>query len=684
MKTNMNRQRISLLAVAASLIILPFLFSGCDKPEENPDLVNPPFVYPTLGIRYLNLSGDDVARTLRLNGEDLIKEIPFGQVSEQINPPADSTYLEIIKDGEVDFRQTKPVKYLVRNLNYTFMSVESKKGTADSLYNVTDSIVYFQTTMVPPDDNEAYLRIFSGMNDSAKYSVRYGCPNGASLLSPVGYGDIQIQAKTVIAGLIPVSVIRTVGSDNEVVGVYELNLEALGQYCLLVLPDYDKSGPVVYLYDEQTAEIESVIPANFITEQTSSIRVINMSSEPVSVQTDFAETIASGLQANSISDFANVTACASQTKDVLYFDTAGEIDTNETSLEVLERYTFVNLDSADVTAYKQLQIPPSLDRTKLLGDSVRIRVINGISEYGSLTLSMGTRNGGDIITTGDYLCNTLPYGEYTQENIFAPGRAPLTLFTSTQPAKLIYAANTEFKPDKDYIIIITKDSEGEPALTIIESEDTSQDVTFMQEGVFAQFVSTASGIGNINLDLTSGGKTLLAGGTISPGSIVATIVPEGELNVDASGTTYSVTADKEKRLLVVIAGDEDGLDIFDINTAPLQTGDQFYTRRFVNATNDIENMVVRELAWTDPEEVNGPSIYGTALKYEVSNISEVTLENKKTFFFFDGLTDMDHKSKISDLIFSFNKAYTIILGGEYDSKSELDSKGYFLTIVQEY
>lgn len=682
MKSHSDMKKISIII---STLFIAIILGSCDKPDENPDLVNPPLVSPTIGIRFLNLSGGEAGRNLRLNGDDLIEDVPFGLVSEQINPPADSTYIAVVRNGEKEFEMRRPVKYLVRNINYTFVSIETAAQSKDSTYKQTDSVVYFQTNSVPTRyDNQAYLRIFSGMNDSAKYSVRHGCPNGTSLLDPVGYGDIQLSPETVGSGELPISVIRQVGDKTSVIGTYNLVLDDRGDYCVLILPNYDKTEPEVFLYDEGSAEIEAVFPPDPIIEKIASVRVINMSEYPVSVTGGFGENIAPGLESLAVSDFSDVTACESQTSDELYFETEGTIDTVLTSFEVMQNYTFVSLDSADVPAGIKLRIPPSPEKPENF-DSVRVRVINGISDQSSVTLSMGTRNTESGVLTGEYLARKIEFGKMTEEKAFAPGRAPLTLFTDTRPAKLLYSAYTEFEKGKDYLIIIRSDEDDNPELAVIESEETSKPVDFAAEGVFVQFASVASEIENISLELESEGLPVLNETTIPPSGVIATIVPEGQLTVKAAGKTHTVDCEIGKRLLLVAAGKADDITLFDINSSPMLTGSDFYTRRFVNATNDIETLVIRERNW--PKDWNsGPPVFGIVDKYDVSWNSEVKLENKKTFYFFDGGDVKEESCVISDLIFSFGKAYTIILAGEYDPDSEEEKKdnGYYLTIIQEY
>jgi hypothetical protein len=88
------KNRMKVIASICALAIWG-VFSSCTGPDENPNLVNPPLVSPTVGVRYLNLSGDGAIRNFVMNSDGIIENIPFGQVSQQVAPPADSSYIAI-------------------------------------------------------------------------------------------------------------------------------------------------------------------------------------------------------------------------------------------------------------------------------------------------------------------------------------------------------------------------------------------------------------------------------------------------------------------------------------------------------------------------------------------------------------------------------------------------------------
>ncbi len=658
------------------------VFSSCTGPEENPDLVNPPLVSPTVGVRYLNLSGDGENRTLVMNFETPISDIPFGQMSPFMNPPADSTYLTIEKNGVPDFQQEKPIKYIVRNINYTFVSLETLADKHDSLYRATDSIVYFQSTMVPPKEpTQAYLRLFNGMNNSAKYRVNYGCPNGKNILPALGYGDIQLQAKTIEGGEVPISIIKTKKNEDTVVGVYKLQLEPQMQYCILVIPNYDKSAEEIFIYNELSEEIEAVFPAEEIIEKTAEARIINMSYVPTDVKTGVDEIVAQSLKPLVMSPYSLVTACESQTSDELIFDANGDSDTTMISFEVLRRYSFVQIDSADVKGFKQITVPP-VSKIQETNDLCYVRVINAYWKEESMTLSMGMRNTPDGIKTGLYLASRLPFGELGETNIIHTGRIPLTLFTATQPAHLEYTAVGEFEANKSYLLIIHADEYGNPQIAVIEDDEEDGDITFLEEGVFAQFVSTATDIEKVILNLVGNGENILVDSEIPQSSSVATILPVGDINIQADGISMNLTTEKGKRLLIVISGSGSDLKMYDFQYEKLHSGSDFYSRRFINATNDIDEIFIRTKEWNERGKDDPQNPIAYAVQGGESIVEEIMMDNKQAFFVYDAVDNPKESASIKDLIFSFNKAYSIVIGGQAAVKE--DDPGYFVVIVQEY
>jgi hypothetical protein len=530
--------------------------------------------------------------------------------------------------------------------------------------------------VAPKEPSQAYLRLFNGVNDSVSYKVNYGCPNGVNILPALGYGDIQLQAKTVEGGEVPVSVVKSKNKEETIVGVYKLQIEPQQQYCILVLPNYDRTAETVYLYNETSQEIESVVEAEEIIEKTAEARVINMSYSSTSVKTGIDEVIASGLPQLSISPYSVITACESQTSDEVIFDTNGESDTTLMSFEVLRKYSFVQIDSADKKGFKKIPVPPVL-KTIETNDTAYVRVINAYWQEPSINLSVGMRNVLDTIEVGKYLAKQLEFGELGALAIPKTGRVPFTLFTSTQPAHLLYSAIGQFDANKDYLVIIHADENGKPKIAVVEENDEDQAVEFLEEGVFAQIISTSSEAESINLTLSDSDGVFLDNVKIQQGGGISVVVPIGDLNIQANSKNLNVTTRADNRLLVVISKSGRDLEMFEYQYWKMNFGSDYYTRRFINATEDIEELYIREREWEDTKDP--PSAPIVQLRQgEISEPELVNRENRRAFFMYDAIDSKEEVGVVRDLIFSFNKAYTVILGGSREGT------GCYLILVQEY
>ena len=659
------------------LLLIVGLFSSCDWPQEDPNLVDPPAVAPSIGIRYFNLSGGGEPRTFVMNFETEVQDIPFNNISAQLNPPADSTYISINKsNGQLEYQRYAPIKYIVRNINYTFISIETKKGSKDTLYQETDSIVYFQSTMITPrNPTDAYIRLFNGVNDSTKYLVKKGCSNGTTLLSSLSYGDIQLQAKTVFAGIVPVSIIKQYKDRDSIIGVYSLPIERLGQYTIMILPSHDKQSQDIYLYDELTQEIEAIQPVEEVLDKYAETRIINISYANISVRTGSDEIVTDNLAPLTISDYTAISACISQTSDLILFESEGEVDTNAISLGVLEQYTYVNIDSADIRAYTQVLVPP-LELDFNLGDNCLVQVVNGYWKENSSSVYMGLREVNSGLITGEAIAKSLPFGELSTYYTCPSGRAPLSLFSATQPAHLLYNCITELEAGESYILLIHADENGNPKLALINERNYSTAVTFLEEGIYTNIVSVVTNTPETSVTISANGETIISDCTIPQSNSITTVLPVGSIDIIANNMTKTIISEDGKRLLVILSGSLGNEEIFNLSYPGMETGSDFYSRRFFNASNDVATIYIREDQWED-EDDDSPQIHAEIDRGTVSYPSNITLEAKKSFFIFDDPIIFEPVAQINDLIFSFNKSYTIIIAGDVDN-------GYFGSILQEY
>ncbi|MEI6088813.1 MAG: hypothetical protein WCR42_00020 [bacterium] len=657
-------------AIAILLLALSQLVISCNWPGENPDLVNPPLKSPSIGVRYLNLSGGGENRSLRMNYTTKIENIPYGTVSTQMNPPADSVFLTIDKNNSSEYEQKKPLKFMTRNVNYTFISLSSKKGAKN--YKETDTIVWLSTSLINPEnDNDAMLRLFSGNPDSTvSYSVRYGCPNGASIITQQNFGIVSTKFATIRSGEIPVSILKHQNNETTIIGVYKLNLKAKGQYCLIIMPYNDSQ--IVYQYDELSKADNALIPAELLIEKTAKIRILNFSADNYTVKTGQDEFVVDDLKYKSISDYVNIKACDSQKSDYLVFTGANVTDTLIASFEVMGVYNCIIADSKSTPGYKKILIPPLYFPAKDQNEAT-VRVVNAAWNRSSITLSMGLRNIKDTTKTGEILTKDLAYGAISNPINLQAGYAPLTSFTSTEPAQLLESVIGKLVGGKSYIIVLSCSPEGYDKIYIIEDADVSSDIAPLKTGVFTQIVAATAGVNEIYIDLYVDGTQYLSNIKIPSSGIVATVIPEGSATLSSGGKSHTTNSLATNRLLLVVSGDRSNTDIFDVNTTPMYIGSNFYRRRFLNAVYGLSEIAVKE------EKDNPPNlapVLTTTAYGKASDISLVWLESRKSFRFFDTSQNKEI-FKSGDLSFSFNKSYSIVFAGSAPT-------GYSVIIVQEF
>lgn len=655
--------------IPISLFIMLFLVSCID---ENPYLVNPPPQTASVGIRFLNLSSDQKPRILDLAGELQTENIAYGEISESMTPPLDSTYLYVFLNGNEEFRKDRK-QYYIRQTNYTVIALPSADGGVN--YKPIDSLVVFSTWLGFKYNNpKALLKVFNAYPDSIiKYTAALGCPNGTKLVTDLGYRS-QSLSKEVRSGLLSVSLTRD-SAGEKVSHLYNLPLDAGSQYCLLIARGLNGDESILLL-DESNKETNPLNVMDSVSEKYSEIRPINFSESPISLRiahgTD-TETIYDNLPKLEVGDYKTIGACLTTDKDELVVS-IGPTDMSSTSvsLEVMERYTAIILDTADTengrAAFSLILEPLFLDNP--LGNNCAIRIVHGAEQLGGLTLSLGARDNDTVdigYSAGDKLASELIYRE-VQTSIIPSGIAPLTLFTSIQPATLLFSTLTQFEAGETYIIVITNDPQGNPRISIIEDNEVDKPIEYLQKSSFVQMVHLVPGLDKINLVL----EPNLTDATVYYTGSLATVVNPQASTIILNGQTLDFTPDTERKTLIVAAGTNENMEILYFNTYPLATGEKDYHRRFVNASIEIPKLSVK----VNSEDAESYALID--LPYgDISLPYPENVERKISLFFIDSNADTT-LLRADDLKLIFGKKYIIIFGGS------LEDGGYTAVIHQEF
>jgi hypothetical protein len=642
-----------------SLLIIAFLFACAD---ENPDLVNPPPQYETINIRFINLASQSEQLQLTINNVDHSDPAAYSFCTKATNPPADSGYVGIEVGGNNVLREEERA-YFIRTSTYTFIALPSHPR--DSVQREIDTVIKMANipgkNVVGDYSMVKFLNAFP--DSSSQFTLTLGCQNGDKLFSSVDYMKIPTTNDKVPIGNTAVTLVQRINGADEIVGLFELILNRNQQYTLIVYKKDDGEPGLMFIDDNDiTVDAQSLPPT--IPEKVTYIRSINFHSEPLTLVLNNTEIIAQDLASLSIGNFVEVGACQSLDQDI--------VDTLSTSLEVLSQYSAFTFDigAIDTTVLaKPIKTDP---------DFSTIRVIHGGYNLQDMTVSLASRNrfvlnddGDQIIDgyqSGTYLASDLKFGNISDPVRIQEGWGPITIFSASSPVKLLFMGVTEFAKGKNYILVITSDTQGNPLLSVITDEETNTSIRFIEEGVFAQFIHLVPG--EISLEYKI--PPIVESGTVYYTGGLATVLPLGTHTITANGIPLEIEAKKGNRIFVVAAGQKDDIDLIYNNYPPVLAGGIESVRRYVNASNEIELLNVK----TD----SSANYISENLPYTRTSLKDSdTLDRKISLYFFDAATE-EQLFRIDPPAFVKGKGYSIIVGGKEAAKYW----GYTAVIMQEY
>lgn len=663
LKSNSKKKNLNLYFT----VLIAVLFFSCAK--ENPNLVNPVLPSETVYIRFFNLATDNNSRKLVIGGSKETQEVTPGNMTLPVKPPpSDSVRMESKINGQTEYSSPKKIRML-RDTRYIVIGLSKLRST-----NPLDTFLFLTTSYSQlRDANNAFLSVVNLNSDSTvKYNVVYGCPNGKLLFSSVAFMGISIQAE-IYSGTTPISITRVKDSVSTLIGLFELNISPKGEYAIIIRKENDTES--VYLLNQKDDTQNAIQKVEPTAERKSFVRVINLSNFNIDVTKSPNEQIFTNISPRTIMSYKDVNACESATVDSLLVSSSGSPASNSNiALNVGDRYSLVVIDSSIVAGKLSVIVPP-IKLNQSLGNSCMIRVIHGSYLRGPLTLSMGSRDDTTSaygFRSGDILAKELNYGNLSPAIFIPAGRAPLTLFSATQPAKLLYSSIGQFKPDGRYIVVIRTNEQAKDEISIIEDEDINTTPNVTTEGVFTQFAHFTPGVNKMEISIAGALKKAIV---YYQGSL-ATVLPVGDNTVSFNGVSKSFTSDLQNRDLLISAGLNQTIEILPLKYEPLIYDNYTYKRRFINACKDNGLITV----YTDPDKkfmIADGVAYGG-----VSTPETMYLQRKVSLFFFDTPTGTQ-LDRIDDISMVFGKNYSIIFGGSKNS-TDAASKGYSLILLQEY
>lgn len=673
---------------------LTLLVSACI--QENPALVNPPERAETVRVRFVNLAKDKQARVLDMSGVTKTELVSWGNASTAVRPPADSAFFNIYRNSIKEYEFEQLIKFL-RNTRYTFFGVPSKDCIANTACAV-DTIVFMRTTTALPDNNFEFLlkmiNLFPDTNSA--FSVRMGCPSGNVLFANINYLQSSMNPLNLRAERIGLSLIRqnrAIGTTvEEFINIYEAEFTARTQY-ILVITDDGNGNPVMKLLNEDDESPNSLRDMVVINERNANMRIINLASSNIDI--DFNGSImAASIPNDRITDYKQISVC--NTVDIDSITTlinGSEVSKLKYSIEVLKRYSLVVLDSGNVVGGEILLVSPIKLQEDITGKAI-VRVLHASKNYNAITVSLGARTEPDATrfpngySSGTILAADIAQGELSEPIALYSGAAPLSIFTSSQPAKLLYSAKGVFQAGKSYLLIISEDVDGKTKISIVEDELENADVTFVEEGIFVQVVNAVSDADLITIDVISSKapEQIVKGAKVSESNSLATVVDRGTVEVRVNGVTHSIDAEINDRIMFIASGSGASPKIFANKFTALPINENSTFRfRFINATDDIPFVYLKR-------NVSDQFFFESVEQYDFSSYSTEMREQKVTFFFYDD-KELAYVNRLSDVLFTLGKSYSVIIAGKKapGCRGRLDTKRpweepdcYFVIIQQEF
>lgn len=650
---------------------------GCA--EESEKLVNPPEIANTIHLRFINLGGSNESRTLELLNNEKIEDIAYATSSVSINPPADSTIFKVFQGGTLEYDYRNIYRFRIRNVKYTFLALPRNLNSPMGEKNV-DTLLNFRTALtIPTNTDEALVRFFNANPDSTvTYSLRLGCPNGMQVAPFSAYKSVMFQGTVVKSGTVAFSLIRSQNSQTEIVNLYSAEIEPQGQYTFIMSLDANGEEKMLLL-NENNLESDALQEATVVEERFANIRTINLSGSNVEVGKLSGDMITAGLTPNYIDTYNNTEACGSEEPDTLLVSSGALIDTVSATLDVLQNYSLVVFSG--INKLQSVLVPPAPNTLEAEGKAT-IRVVHGSKNIDGITVSLGARNSPyskaakdkDNFIIGELLATQLNYGEVSLPKYLEPSvegqpfKIPVTVFSSTEPAQLVFTTLPEIEAGKEYLLLINDDEFDRPQAYLIEKSEEDQTAEELVEGVMLQIVHAVPGLDEMNVTV---GNNLLIDAKLYFSGSLSTVVPAGSQNVNLNGLNFDLSADPLKRPFVIASGESSAIDVFAVNNEPMGAVSGEYKRRFVNASIEVLRLGIKEVQDTLPAPI--------VVDYKATTaVESFNLANKQAFYFTD-FNSGEEIYTIGDINPSFAKNYYYVFAG----KKEVGD-GYTLIILQEF
>jgi hypothetical protein len=494
------------------------------------------------------------------------------------------------------------------------------------------------------------------MNCSAdstkKYSLRLGCPNGTEIAFDNGFRS-QSASQELPEGRIGITLVERTQDSSHALDLFECTLEAKGSYSFFVVK-YGTEKPSLYFLNERTTDANALVQLVAIPQRTASVRTVNLSKSTVDIERisdNGTQTVVSGVTAGSISDYVPISACNSFAADSFLISSSSTTSSIASiSLEALKRYTLLTFGSLHTVP--MVFVPEQ--STSVPPNKVSVRVVNALFSQTPITVSLGaatdaTQSNG--FSSGIILASNLASGTYSSAVSISSQELPITVFTSSSPARLLFGMVSEFSANKKYILVVLSGANDAVSAALIEESEVSEPADIVSRGAFAKIVHAISGTDVI----TCGFDRVLSDAKLYFSNSISTILPSGSRSLsikNVGSLPISVSADSS---ILAIAT---GMSVSDILLFSAPVGSVLPNssrRRFINACKDVPSVTVSQ------DSLNG-SVITPELLYGNSYAVPAPYEQRITLVFSNPITKEQY-CRIENVSFPLGKNYSIIFIG---------------------
>jgi len=650
------KQSIVLIVFGVFILGICALWLGCAG--ENPNLVNPPAGLDSVYIRFINFAPDGKSRILSLDKTIETSLVLQNSSSAIINSPSDSAITSIINNGIEEYKPIQKLRYS-RSSFQTLIALPSISSASNQ--RPVDTLIALYTPYSYSSTNATVRMMNCNSDVSTKYSLRLGCPNGTEIAFDNGFRT-QSSPQELPGGRIGITLVERYSDSSSAVDLFECTLEDKGSYTFFVV-NYGTNKPSLFLLNERTKESNALAQLTPIPQRTASIRTVNLSKTSIDIDriaNNSTQSIVKGISSGLISDYIPITACGSFAADSFSVNYSGSSTPSiiSASLEALKSYTLLAFD--DSHPLTTLLIPEQ--QKPVSAGTASIRVVNALYSEVPITASLGAMTDTKQIngfTSGTILSSNLTIGTFSPPVSMAEGEIPITVFSATSPARLLFGTVAQIIPGNKYLLVITSGANDLTTAYLIKENQTSGNADILPKGSFAQLVHAVGAAEIISCSF----DRVLSNAKLYYSNSISTILPIGDRTLSISGIgSIQTVLSSDSSLLVIVTG----MNVSDVLLYNARIGTILPTtsrRRFINACKDIQSVKITQ------DSLNG-SVISPELQYRNSLELQVSFEQRITLVFSNPITKEIY-SRIENVSFPLGKNYSIIFIGSQGKYSAI-------------